>query len=85
MRSTPVPRSAGTLISPEKLPSDVGHAFAAMWQGVLDIHQTHNGVRLPIDVNVAAVPSPSEHLALSTGDAVASRVGDRGARIAAAD
>ena len=54
--------AGGSGFAPEKVPSDVGHAFAAMWQGVLDIVQTHNGVKLPIDVNVAAVPSPSGSL-----------------------
>jgi hypothetical protein len=44
----------------DKAPSDVGHAFAQVWQGVLDVVETHNGVRLPIDVNVAQLPSPSE-------------------------
>lgn len=44
----------------DKEPHEVGHAFASVWQGVLDVVQTHNGVQLPIDVNVAAVPSPSE-------------------------
>ena len=44
----------------DKLPSEVGHAFAQVWQGVLDIVETHNGVRLPIDVNVAQLASPSE-------------------------
>jgi hypothetical protein len=44
----------------DKLPTDVGHAFAQVWQGVLDVVETHNGVRLPIDVNVAQLPSPSE-------------------------
>ena len=43
-----------------KDPTDVGHAFAQVWQGVLDIVETHNGVRIPIDVNVAHLPSPSE-------------------------
>jgi hypothetical protein len=43
-----------------KLPSDVGHAFAAVWQGVLDVEQTWNGHRIPIDVNVAATRSPSD-------------------------
>jgi hypothetical protein len=47
--------------APHKEPQDVGHRFAAVWQGMLDIVQTWNGVRLPIDVNVAAVPSPSSH------------------------
>jgi hypothetical protein len=45
----------------DKAPEEVGHAFAKVWQGVLDIAETHNGVRLPIDVNVAHRPSPSEH------------------------
>ena len=44
----------------DKLPSEVGHAFAQVWQGVLDIVETHNGVKLPIDVNVAQLASPSE-------------------------
>jgi len=44
----------------DKLPCEVGHAFAQVWQGVLDIVETHNGVKLPIDVNVAQLPSPSE-------------------------
>jgi hypothetical protein len=44
----------------DKDPTEVGHAFAQVWQGILDIVETHNGVRLPIDVNVAQWPSPSE-------------------------
>lgn len=44
----------------DKSPSEVGHSFAQVWQGVLDVVETHNGVRLPIDVNVAQLPSPSE-------------------------
>jgi hypothetical protein len=47
--------------SEDKHPHEVGHSFANVWQGVLDVVQTHNGVRLPIDVNVASVPSPSSH------------------------
>ena len=43
-----------------KLPSEVGHAFAAVWQGVLDVEQTWNGHKIPIDVNVSATKSPSE-------------------------
>ncbi len=42
-----------------KLPSEVGHAFAAVWQGVLDVEQTWNGHKFPIDVNVSSVRSPS--------------------------
>lgn len=44
----------------DKAPAEVGHAFAQVWQGVLDVVETHNGVQLPIDVNVAQLPSPSE-------------------------
>jgi glycoside hydrolase-like protein len=44
----------------DKNPSEVGHSFAQVWQGVLDVVETHNGVKLPIDVNVAELPSPSE-------------------------
>lgn len=47
----------------DKDPSQVGHAFAQVWQGVLDVVETHNGVKLPIDVNVAQLPSPSENYA----------------------
>ena len=46
--------------SEDKQPAEVGHAFAKVWQGVLDIVETHNGVKLPIDINVAHLPSPSE-------------------------
>ena len=48
-----------------KTPEQVGHAFADVWQGKLDIVETRNGVRLPIDVSVASVPSPSEEYALA--------------------
>ncbi len=44
----------------DKAPHEVGHAFAKVWQGILDIVETHNGVKLPIDVNVAQWASPSE-------------------------
>jgi len=43
----------------EKHPTDVGHSFAAVWQGLLDVVRTHNGVKLPVDISVSAVPSPS--------------------------
>jgi hypothetical protein len=45
--------------APGKTPADVGHAFAAVWQGVLDKVEERNGHRLPIDVSVAATASPS--------------------------
>lgn len=45
--------------TPDKLPTEVGHSFAAVWQGILDKVEERNGHRMPIDVNVAATPSPS--------------------------
>lgn len=51
--------AGGPAFSPEKQPHEVGHAFAAVWQGVLDVVQEWNGHRLPIDVNVSQVPNPS--------------------------
>ena len=45
--------------SPSRVPTDVGHSFASIWQGMLDVHRTHNGVRLPVDISVASVASPS--------------------------
>jgi len=45
--------------SEHREPTDVGHEFASMWQGILDRFETRSGVRLPIDVSVASVPSPS--------------------------
>jgi hypothetical protein len=52
--------ASGRGFAPDKDPSEVGHSFAQVWQGILDVVETHNGVRLPIDVNVAMLPSPSE-------------------------
>ena len=43
----------------DKQPTEVGHTFADVWQGMLDVVRTHNGVKLPIDINIASVPSPS--------------------------
>jgi hypothetical protein len=51
--------ASGRGFSEDKEPHEVGHEFASVWQGLLDVVQTHNGVKLPIDVNVSAVPSPS--------------------------
>jgi hypothetical protein len=45
--------------SPKRPPTDVGHSFASAWQGALDVVRTHNGVKLPIDISVASVASPS--------------------------
>jgi hypothetical protein len=58
--------ASGRGFSEDKEPTDVGHEFAQVWQGVLDVVQTHNGVQLPIDVNVASVPSPSSSNAVAT-------------------
>lgn len=52
-----VAKSAGFDL--EKLPHEVGHAFATVWQGVLDVEQTYNGKRIKLDVNVAGSPNPS--------------------------
>jgi hypothetical protein len=46
--------------APGRLPADVGHQFATAWQGLLDVVRTHNGVKLPVDVSVSSVPSPSQ-------------------------
>jgi len=42
-----------------KAPTEVGHEFAAIWQGVLDITEVWGGIRLPIDINVSDSPNPS--------------------------
>lgn len=60
-----------------KLPSEMGHAFAAVWQGVLDVEQTWAGHKIPIDVNVAGSPSPSAaSLASYVKEAISARVTD---------
>jgi hypothetical protein len=51
--------AGGSDFSPDKAPHEVGHSFAAVWQGLLDVVEEWNGHRLPIDVNVAHVPNPS--------------------------
>lgn len=51
--------AGGRDFSPDKAPHEVGHAFAHVWQGALDVVQVWMGYRLPLDVNVAAVPDPS--------------------------
>ncbi|HZE08635.1 MAG TPA: glycoside hydrolase domain-containing protein [Gemmatimonadaceae bacterium] len=52
--------ASGRGFAEDKDPSEVGHAFAQVWQGLLDVVETHNGVKIPIDVNVAQRSSPSE-------------------------
>jgi hypothetical protein len=51
--------AGGSNFGRDRNPREVGHEFADVWQGVLDTWEKHDKVRLPIDVNVAAVPSPS--------------------------
>ena len=51
--------AGGSNFGRDSSPQGVGHQFADVWQGVLDTWEKHESVRLPIDVNVAAVPSPS--------------------------
>ena len=58
-----VPRfwiASGRDFSPEKMPQDVGHDFAGMWQGVIDVVRRVADVALPIDINVSNWPSPSD-------------------------
>jgi hypothetical protein len=45
---------------PSKAPTDVGHEFAGVWQGVIDVMRSVADVPLPIDINISAWPSPSE-------------------------
>lgn len=44
----------------DKRPTDVGHAFAEVWQGLLDVTRMHSGIRLPVDINVSGSRSPSD-------------------------
>lgn len=64
----PVWVASGRGFTTDKAPTDVGHAFAGVWQGVLDVVVDHGGVRLPIDVNVAAVRDPSAPSMQSVGE-----------------
>lgn len=60
-----------------KLPHEMGHTFAAVWQGVLDVEQTWAGHKIPIDVNIAGSRSPSATLASYLSAAMTgSRLGD---------
>jgi hypothetical protein len=45
--------------STDKAPHEVGHSFAAVWQGMIDVVEEWSGHSLPIDVNVAQLPDPS--------------------------
>ena len=46
--------------SPDKAPQEVGHEFAGMWQGVIDVVRKVADVALPIDINVSNWQSPSD-------------------------
>jgi hypothetical protein len=46
--------------SPDKSPEDVGHEFAGMWQGIIDVVRKVADVALPIDINVSNWQSPSD-------------------------
>ncbi|HKN57817.1 MAG TPA: glycoside hydrolase domain-containing protein [Gemmatimonadaceae bacterium] len=52
-----VTTSSGFSIS--KNPQDVGFPWASIWQGMYDVTQTWNGAAINIDVDVAAMASPS--------------------------
>ena len=51
--------AGGERFDTSKTPKAAGHQFTAVWQGLLDVHRSWGGIRLPIDVNMAAVRSPS--------------------------
>lgn len=57
--------AGGRDFSPDRWPHEVGHSFAAVWQGVLDVVEEWNGHSLPIDVNVSQVPDPSHQFVSS--------------------
>jgi glycoside hydrolase-like protein len=42
-----------------KSPQQVGFPWASIWQGMLEVNQTWNGATLNIDVDIAAMISPS--------------------------
>jgi hypothetical protein len=53
-------------------PETVGHPFADIWQGALDVERTWGGVTLQVDENVAALPSPSGPGHVNTNDRIIS-------------
>lgn len=63
--------AGGRDFTPNRRPHEIGLSFANVWQGKLDTWQRWNGIRLPIDVNVAAHPSPSYALVGTGAGAVA--------------
>ena len=65
MEEPPFWVAGGKDFTPDKEPHQVGHSFAGVWQGKLDVVEIWKGFRLPLDVNVASVPDPS-HQFVST-------------------
>jgi hypothetical protein len=59
-----------TPFSTDRYPHEGGHAFASVWQGILDTRESWSGTSLMIDVNVASLPSPSTSMGtvLAAGD-----------------
>ena len=53
-RTAVLDRRTTKIFTVDKMPTDVGHTFAAVWQGLLDVTRTHSGIRLPVDINVRA-------------------------------
>ena len=51
--------TTSTGFSADRNPQDVGFPWASIWQGVYDVTQTWNGAAINIDVDVAAMRSPS--------------------------
>ncbi len=51
--------ATATGFSLDKKPTDIGYAFANMWQGILDTNETWSGITLHIDVDISDRLSPS--------------------------
>jgi hypothetical protein len=68
--------AGGNDFSPdESAPTDVGHQFAHVWQGELDVVRQWLGHAIALDVNVAAVPDPSHRHVLASDPAALRAVG----------
>lgn len=59
--------TGGGDFSPESAPTDVGHQFAQMWQGKIDVVERWLGYAMALDVNVATVPDPSHRYVAANG------------------
>ena len=51
--------TTSTGFSIDRNPQDVGFPWASIWQGMYDVTQTWNGASINIDVDIAAMRSPS--------------------------